>query len=62
MSDFLVIGGWSGQRKIPVDVIGETPNGIEIKPLENAFIPGRGILKAGQSTIVPKASVKLEAR
>jgi hypothetical protein len=62
MSDFLVIGGWSGRRKIPVDVIGETPDGIEIKPLENTFIPGRGILKAGQSAIVPKAIVKLEAR
>jgi len=62
MSDFLVIGGWSGRRKIPIDVIGETPDGIAIKAQENTFIPGRGILKAGQSAIVPKAAVKFEAR
>jgi hypothetical protein len=62
MSDFLEIGGWSGRRKTPVDVIGETPDGYEIKPLENVFIPGRGMLKAGQLAIVPKTIVKLEAR
>jgi len=62
MSDYLVIGGWSGRRKIPVDVIGETPDGFTVKALENAFIPGRGTLKAGQSAVVPKAIVKLEAR
>jgi hypothetical protein len=62
MSDFLVIGGWSGRRKIPVNIIGETPDGIEIKALEHTFIPGRGILKAGQSAVVPKTVVKLEAR
>jgi hypothetical protein len=62
MSDYLVIGGWSGRRKIPVSIIGETPDGFEIKALESAFIPGRGTLKAGQSAVVPKAIVKLEAR
>ena len=62
MSDYLVIGGWSGRRKIPVDVIGETQDGFEIKALESAFIPGRGTLKAGQLAVVPKAIVKLEAR
>jgi hypothetical protein len=62
MSDYLVIGGWSGRRKIPVNVIGETPEGLEIMALENAFIPGRGSLKAGQSTVVPKTVVKSKAR
>jgi hypothetical protein len=62
MSDYLVIGGWSGRRKIPVNVIGETPDGYEIKALESAFIPGRGTLRAGQLAVVPKAIVKLEAR
>jgi hypothetical protein len=62
MSDYLVIGGWNGRRKIPVDIIGETPEGFTIKALESAFIPGRGTLKAGQSAVVPKAIVKLEAR
>ena len=59
---YLTIGGWNGRRKIPVDIIGETPDGFEIKALERAFIPGRGILKAGESTIVPKTIVKLEDR
>lgn len=62
MSDYLVIGGWSGRRKIPVDIISETPDGFEIKALESTFIPGRGTLKAGQSAVVPKAIVKIEAR
>jgi hypothetical protein len=62
MSDYLVIGGWSGRRKIPVDILGETPDGFEIKPLESAFIPGRGALKAGQLAVVPKAIIQLEAR
>jgi hypothetical protein len=62
MSDYLVIGGWSGRRKIPVDIIDETPEGFTVKALESAFIPGRGTLKAGESTIVPKAIVKLERR
>ena len=62
MSDYLVIGGWSGRRKIPVDIIGETPDGFEIKALERAFIPGRGILKAGQLAVVPKTIVKLGDR
>jgi len=61
MSDYLVIGGWSGRRKIPVDIIDETPEGFTVKALESAFIPGRGTLKAGQSAVVPKAIVKLEA-
>jgi hypothetical protein len=62
MSDYLVIGGWSGRRKIPVNILSETPDGFEIEPLESAFIPGRGALKAGQSAVVPKAIVKLNAR
>jgi hypothetical protein len=62
MSNYLVIGGWSGRRKIPVNIVGETPDGFEVKPLESAFIPGRGTLKAGQLAVVPKAIVKLENR
>jgi hypothetical protein len=60
MSNYLTIGGWSGRRKIQVDIIGETPEGFEIKALEPVFLPGRGILKKGQSTLVPKRLVKVE--
>jgi hypothetical protein len=59
MSDYLVIGGWTGRQKIPVDIIGETPDSFQIKPLERVFLPGRGILKKGQSTLVSKSIVKL---
>jgi hypothetical protein len=62
MSDYLVIGGWSGRRKIPVNIVAETADGFEIKPLESAFIPGRGTLRAGQRAVVPKAIVKHDAR
>jgi hypothetical protein len=55
MSDFLVIGGWSGRRKIPV----ETPEEFRIKVLERVLVPGRGILEKGQSTLVSKSVIKL---
>jgi hypothetical protein len=60
MSDYLVAGGWSGRQKIPVNIIGETPDGIEIKVLESVFLPGGGELKDGKSTCVPKGSVMIE--
>jgi hypothetical protein len=59
MSDYLVIGGWSGRRKIPVDIIAETPDSFQIKPLERVFLPGHGILKKGQSTHVSKSVIKV---
>ncbi len=60
MSSYLVIGGWSGRRKIPVDLISETPESFEIVALEAAFLPGRGILRQGQSAFVPKATVEVD--
>ncbi len=57
MRDYLVIGGWSGRRKIPVHVVGETPDGFQIQALERVFLPGRGVLVEGQSTVVPKRLV-----
>jgi len=60
MSGYLVVDGWSGRRKIPVDIIGETPDGFEIKVIERVFLPGRGMLKEGQSTRVPKGTVIVE--
>jgi hypothetical protein len=59
MSDFLVIGGWTGRRKIPVKIIGETPEGFRIKALERVLLPGRGFLEKGQSTLVSKSVIKL---
>jgi hypothetical protein len=55
MSDFLVIGGWSGRRKIPV----ETPEEFRINVLERVLVPGRGILEEGQSNHVSKSVIKL---
>jgi hypothetical protein len=60
MSDYLVIGGWSGLRKIPVSIINETSDSFEIKAIESVFLPGRGILREGQSTCVPKETVVVE--
>ena len=61
MSDYLVIGGWSGRQKIPVQVLNETPDGFWIKPEERAFVPGRGILKRGQRVLVPRNLIKLDS-
>jgi hypothetical protein len=60
MSDYLVIGSWSGSRKIPVSILNETPDSFEIKAIEKVFLPGRGILREGQSTCVPKGTVRIE--
>ena len=60
MSDYLVIGGWSSRRKIPVEVIAETAEDFQIKAIERIFLPGRGMLKEGQSTCVPKRTIVLE--
>lgn len=47
MSDYLVIGGWSGRQKIPVQILGETPDGFWIKPDARTLLPGRGIIRRG---------------
>jgi hypothetical protein len=60
MSNYLTISGWGGRRKIPVDIVGETPEEFEIKALERVFLPGHGILNEGQSTLVPKRLIKAE--
>jgi hypothetical protein len=59
MSDFLVIGGWTGRRKIPVKIINETAEGFWIKALERVLLPGRGFLEKGQSTLVSKSVITL---
>jgi hypothetical protein len=58
MSGYLIIGGWSSSQKVPVNIIGETAEGIQIEAIERIFLPGRGFLKKGQSAVVPKKTVK----
>jgi hypothetical protein len=60
MSDYLVVDGWSGRRKIPVSIIRETEDGFQIRALERVFLPGRGMLNAGQSAFVSKKVVTAE--
>jgi len=61
MSDYLVIGGWSGRQKIPVQILGETPDGFWVRPQERAMLPGRGLIKRGQRVHVPRTVIKLDA-
>jgi hypothetical protein len=60
MSGFLVVDGWTGRRKVPINIIGETADGFQIEALERVFLPGRGILKEGQSAFVSRKIVTLE--
>ncbi len=60
MSDYLVIGGWTGRRKIPVKVLGETPEGFRIEALERVLLPGRGFLEKGKSALVSRSVIKLD--
>ena len=62
MRNYLTIGGWDGRQKIPVDIINETPEEFEIKAQKRIFLPGRGVLKEGQSTLVPKRLIKMDDR
>jgi hypothetical protein len=49
----------SGRRKIPVEIVGETPEEFRINVLERVLVPGRGILEEGQSSLVSKSVIKL---
>ncbi len=60
MSDYLVIGGWSGRQKVPVQILGDTPDGFWIRPQERAMLPGRGFIKRGQRVHVPRSVIKLD--
>jgi hypothetical protein len=60
MSAYLVVDGWTGRRKVPVNIIGETAEGFQIEALERVFLPGRGVLKEGQSAFVSRSIVTLE--
>jgi len=60
MSDYLVIGGWSGRQKVPVQILSETPDGFWIKPQERAMLPGRGLIKRGHRVHVPRTVIKLD--
>jgi hypothetical protein len=59
MSDYLVIGGWKGRQKIPVQILSETPDGFWIKAHERAMLPGRGVIKRGQRVHVPRIAVQI---
>ena len=58
MSDFLVIGGWTGRLWTPVKIVDETPEEFQIEALERVMLPGRGFLEKGQSTHVSKTVIK----
>jgi hypothetical protein len=60
MSGYLLVGGWNGRRKVPVNIIGETGDEVQIEALERVFLPGRGILKPGQSAVVSKSLIAVD--
>ncbi len=62
MGSYLRVCGWSGCRRIPVTVVGETEEEFRVEAIESTFLPGRGTLKKGQSAYVPKTAVRLETR
>jgi hypothetical protein len=45
-----------------VTIISETADEFQIETQERVFLPGRGILKEGQSTFVSKSAVTVEPR
>ena len=60
MSNYLMISGWSGPQKIPVQIVAETAEEYEIRVLESVYLPGRGLLKKGQSAFVPRRLVRVK--
>lgn len=61
---FLCFNDWAGVRKVPVDVVGETPKRwrIQLPPRsETIRLAGRNrYLAYGQTALVPKSAVRFE--
>ena len=55
---WIMMDGWSGIHKEPVEIVGETPKRYRVKLLTDTRLPGRNKSgKAGDVILVPKTAV-----
>ncbi|RPJ40084.1 MAG: hypothetical protein EHM35_00310 [Planctomycetaceae bacterium] len=53
----LLLDGWAGRSRIPVEVVGETPKRYRVKLLADARLPGGRQFQAGAVVLVPKHAI-----
>jgi hypothetical protein len=58
----LLLTGWHGVSRHPVEVIGETPKRYRIRAEKLTRLAGRHrYLEPGKTALVPKAAIKFES-
>ena len=61
MSAVLVLDGWAGRERHPVEILKETPKRYKIKLLSDCTLPGARRKQAGDVVYVPKYAVRQES-
>ena len=56
---YLLLDGWAGRRRIPVEVLSETPARYRVR-LEQAALVGRRHCEAGAVVLAPKHAVEFD--
>lgn len=60
MTTCILVDGWAGYQRIPVEILGETPKRYRVKLIERSKLPGRNNWRnAGDVVLVPKHAVRI---
>lgn len=57
----LLLDGWAGRERVPVEIVGETPKRYRVRLLAECRLPSRRRGKAGDVVLVPRYAVKVTA-
>lgn len=58
---WVAFDGWSGRRRVRVEVVGETPKCYRVRMIERTKRTGRNRwLEAGTETLVPGTAIELD--
>ena len=56
----LLLDGWAGRRRVPVEVLSETPTRYRVRLEQGAMLPRRGYCDAGTVLLAPKHAVVID--
>lgn len=59
MKGILHLDDWAGRRRVPVEVVGETPKRYRVRVLEDCGLPSRRRARSGDVVLVPRYAVTL---
>ncbi len=54
----LCFNDWAGVRRVPVEIVGETPKKLRVRLLAATRLPGRRLGQVGAIVLVPKTAVR----